>query len=144
MLSARSRVRDVTVARLSPSAIGGRRRGRSAIPRLNWSSRHFRCRSHQVGLANRARQGEICLLEVLDVELKGIQPRLVHYIMNPMDNRLSGSVFLAPERRRHGPAFTVDSDNIKLISPGTLHRSNIKSEDMSFLSSAFNVIYLLS
>lgn len=140
MLGMASRVSHVAVARRSPSTIRRRRSRCSAIPCLSWCSGYFRRRGHLIGLANSTSQGKVCLLEILDVELKGIQPCLAHDIMNSMNNRLGGGVLFAPKYCRHDATLAVDSDNVKLISPGALDRSNIESENMPLLASAFNVI----
>lgn len=144
MLGMGSRVSHVAVARRSPCTIRRRRCRCSAIPCLSWCSGYFRRCCHLVGLANRTSQGKVCLLEVLNVELEGIQPCLAHNIMNSMNNRLGGSVLFTPKYCRHDATLAVNGDNVKLISPGALDRSNVESENMPLLSSAFNVIYVSS
>lgn len=135
-----SSVHHLGVARLSPGAVGRRRRGCSAISCLDRSpGQPRRCR-HQGGLANGSCQGEVGLLEVLDVELKGIQPRLVNHIVDPVDDGLGGQVVFAPKQRRHGSALAIDRDNVELIPPRAFDGGNVKAEDMTFLPGAFDVI----
>jgi hypothetical protein len=135
-----SSINHLGVARLSPGAVGRRRRGCSAVSCLDRSPGQLRRRRHQGGLANGSCQGEVGLLEVLDVELEGVQSRLVDHIVDPVDNGLGRQVVFAPQQCRHGPALAIDRHDVELISPRAFDRRNVKSKYMTFLPGTFNVV----
>jgi hypothetical protein len=69
-----------------------------------------------VRLSRAAGQGQVGLLEVLDVELERVQAAAIDGVFHPMNNLLRRHVFLAPDGRGHSAGFAVDGYDVELVA----------------------------
>lgn len=142
LLRVRCRLGQFAIARVRCGAVQSRSRRRcsSRAAGLHGSPRHLGRVHHQVGLSNRARQGEIRLLVVLHVKLQCVEPRLSDHIVHSVGNRLCRYVVFAPEHGGHGTALSVHRHNVELITARAFDRGDIEAEQMAVLFCALDVI----
>lgn len=116
-----------------------RRRRRSSHAGLRRRTRHLRCRCHQVRLAYCARECEVCLFEILHIELQSVQPRFGRHIVHAINRGFTRDMILAPNRCRHRTTISVDGHNVELVPTRALYRRDVETKNVTLLACTFDV-----
>lgn len=92
-----------------------------------------------VRLPRAAGQGQVGLLEVLDVELERVQTAVIDGVLHLVDDGLRRDVLLTPNGGGHSAAIAVNGDDVELVATRALDRGDVESKQVPSLVSTLNM-----